>query len=536
MSNSDLTRRSFLGFSGAATVGSAIPAASRIPQSEAATTNQITGCDSHSNIILFVADEMRADALACYGNPVTKTPNFDRIAAEGVKFANCHVQFPICGPSRCSMVTGWPASVRGHRSQSYFLRRDEPNLFRYLKNAGYDVFWLGKNDMLAAESFYDSVTHWKEGGIYGQGPGGGDATGVTPGIHSFLFAPTHEDRRHTHDYALVQSAFEILERKESERPFCIFLALNQPHPPYQAISDFYSMYSPSGIPPLIPPGLSRRPALHEASRKAYGLDKLTDATFRKIRAVYYGQVSFVDWLLGELLEAIERTNHAKDTAVLCFSDHGDYAGDFGLVEKEQALEDPLTHIPMLLRIPGGTRGVNAQEMVELYDMMQTCLDLAGIEAEHTHFARSLLPQAHGKAGNPDRAAFAETGVNIYEPQCFQAPAQGDSLYGPKMKLLIEHPELFSRCAMVRTRDAKLIVRPHGQSELYSYKSDPQERENIYGDRSAAGLQERLKEKLLHWYINTTGIAPFDRDQRNCPRINEGRSAPDPRWQQALLDE
>ena len=298
MSNSDLTRRSFLGFSGAATVGSAIPAASRIPQSEAATTNQITGHDSRPNIILFVADEMRADTLACYGNPVTKTPNFDRVATEGVKFSNCHVQFPICGPSRCSMVTGWPASVRGHRSQSYFLRRDEPNLFRYLKNAGYDVFWLGKNDMLAAESFYDSVTHWKEGGIYGQGPGGGDATGVTPGIHSFLFPPTHEDRRHTHDYALAQSAFEILERKESERPFCIFLALNQPHPPYQAPGDFYSMYSPLDIPPLIPPGLPRRPALHEASRKAYGLDKLTDATFRKIRAVYYGQVSFVDWLLA----------------------------------------------------------------------------------------------------------------------------------------------------------------------------------------------------------------------------------------------
>ena len=116
MSNSDLTRRSFLGFSGAATVGSAISAASRIAQSEAATTNQITGHDSRRNIILFVADEMRADTLACYGNPVTKTPNFDRVASEGVKFANCHVQFPICGPSRCSMVTGWAHRGAGNRT------------------------------------------------------------------------------------------------------------------------------------------------------------------------------------------------------------------------------------------------------------------------------------------------------------------------------------------------------------------------------------------------------------------------------------
>ena len=166
MSNSNLTRRSFLGVSGAAVVGSAVSPASAIPENDTARTNETATQASRPNIILFVADEMRADALACYGNPVTRTPNFDRIAAEGAKFANCHVQFPVCGPSRCSMVTGWPASVRGHRSQSYFLRRDEPNLFRYLKHAGYDVFWFGKNDMFAAESFYDSVTRWKEGGIY----------------------------------------------------------------------------------------------------------------------------------------------------------------------------------------------------------------------------------------------------------------------------------------------------------------------------------------------------------------------------------
>lgn len=534
MSDSELTRRGFLGLTGAAALGSTLARGDATDQ-QPAPAEPSKAVASRPNIILFVADEMRADALACYGNPVTTTPNFDRIAAEGTKFANCHVQFPICGPSRCSMVTGWPASVRGHRSQSYFLRRDEPNLFRYLKQSGYDVFWFGKNDMLAAESFYESVTQWKESGIYGSSLGGGDATGVTPGIHSFLFPPTNEDRRHTHDYALLQSALEILGRKESERPFCLFLALTQPHPPYEAPSDFYSMYSPSAIPPLIPPGLPRRPAFHQASRQAYGLDRLTDETFRKIRAVYYGQVSLVDWLLGELLEALERTNRAKDTALLCFSDHGDYAGDFGMVEKDEALEDPLTHIPMLLRIPGGAAGVSADEMVELYDMMQTCLDLAGVEAQHTHFARSLLPQTRGNPGNPNRAAFAEAGLNIYEPQCFQAALQGGPLYAPKLKLMVEHPELFSRCSMVRTREAKLIVRPHGQSELYNYKSDPQERENIYGERSAAGLQEQLQQRLLHWYINTTGVAPFDKDQRNCPPFYAGRHAPDGGWQQALLD-
>src|ERR1700740_3481893 len=86
------------------------------------------------NLILFLTDELRADALACYGNPVTRTPNFDRLAREGARFEHCHVQNPVCTQSRCSLLTGWPTSVRGHRSLYYFLRRNEPNLFRYLKN------------------------------------------------------------------------------------------------------------------------------------------------------------------------------------------------------------------------------------------------------------------------------------------------------------------------------------------------------------------------------------------------------------------
>lgn len=104
----------------------------------------------------------RADALACYGNPVTKTPNLDLLAWQGTIFRNCHVQNPVCAQSRCSMLTGWPTSVRGHRSLYYLLRKTEPNMFRYLKNAGYDVFFFGKNDALTPDSVADSVTEWED--------------------------------------------------------------------------------------------------------------------------------------------------------------------------------------------------------------------------------------------------------------------------------------------------------------------------------------------------------------------------------------
>jgi arylsulfatase A-like enzyme len=540
MSDLDVTRRKFLGISGATVAGSALTHGATLDPAMAVSIPSATPVN-RPNIVLFLPDELRADSLACLGNPVTKTPNFDRLASEGVKFRNCHVQFPVCGASRCSLVTGWPASIRGHRSLYYFLRPNEPNLFRYLKHAGYDVYWYGKNDMLAAQSFYDSVTEWSERGKVSADtaavfPGSIPPTGITPGTYSFLYPPGG-DRRKTHDYALLQSAIEFLERKQKDRPFCLFIAMLEPHPPYTAPDGFYDLYSPSQLPPLLPHGLPGRPDFHQGIREAYGLDKLDEVTFRKIRAVYYGQVSYADWLLGELMEALEKTGHVKDTALICLSDHGDYAGDYGLVEKwPSGLEDALTRVPVIARVPGGARAVDSQEVIELYDVMQTCLDLAGVEAQHTHFARSLMPQISGKPGDPDRAAFCEGGYNVYEPQCFEPSGSVGGPYAGKISLQNEHPEMISRSAMVRTRDAKLITRPNGQCELYSYQNDPQEKQNLYGDSSVAALQEKLQQRLLNWYINTTGVAPMeDKDQREMPPYYASRSAPPQDWQRTLLD-
>src|SRR5690554_5848771 len=108
------------------------------------------------NFILFNPDEMRAEGVGCYGHPLVPTPNIDRLAAQGTRFDQCHVQHTVCTPSRCSFATGWYPHVRGHRSLWHMLRPDEPNLYKYLKQAGYDVRWWGKNDTLAQESFASS--------------------------------------------------------------------------------------------------------------------------------------------------------------------------------------------------------------------------------------------------------------------------------------------------------------------------------------------------------------------------------------------
>lgn len=486
--------------------------AASLPASGSGTATESSGAARarRPNIIVFMPDELRADALACYGNPLTRTPNFDRLAHSGTRFENCHVQFPVCGASRCSMLTGWPTSVRGHRSLYYFLRPAEPNMFRYLRQAGYDVFLYGKNDVLAPETFADSVTEWQNP----RSPGAEFAAIDKPQRPTTMLLPARGDRRDSVDYAVVQLAIRVLERRESERPFCLFLALFEPHPPYTISADFYNLYRPADIPPLAPANLPRRPRFHAALRTYCGLDQVTDAELRKLRAVYYGQVSYSDWLLGELLEALDRTGHSDDTALLVCSDHGDYSGDYGLIEKWPAgLEDCLTHVPLIARIPGGKQGHVSAELIELYDIMPTCLDLAAAKTTHTHFARTLMPQLHGGPGEPQRAAFSEGGYNAYEPQAFEPVIEG--LYGPKTRLQNEHPETITRCAAVRTRRYKYILRPNDQSELYDCAQDPLQLKNLCGDAGTRAVQSELESRLANWYVNTSGVPPTERDPRGA---------------------
>ncbi len=506
----NFSRRGLIGAAGSTLLASLVPTA--------VCAQARSG--SRPNLILFYPDELRADALACYGNPITRTPNFDRLARSGTLFRDCHVQYPVCAASRCSMLTGLPTSATGHRGFSYLIQPDEPNLLALLRAGGYDTYLFGKNDVLAPETFATSLTDWADPPAPGAAPGDhapGARRGATNGPTTMLL-PASGDRRATSDYGVIRRAIEVIERREADRPFCLFLPIFQPHPPYRAPDGFHDLYKPGDLPPLIPPGLKSKPAFHDAIRRTYQLDRVGDDVLRQVRAVYYGQVSYSDWLLGELMEALERTGRDKDTALFVSSDHGDYAGDYGLVEKwHGGLESCLTHVPLIGRVPGGVAGHVAPDMVELYDVMPTLLGLAGTPARHTHFARSLLPQLAGAAGDPDRAAFTEAGINVYEPQAFDTPSGG--VYRRKSELAAAEPVLVSRAASVRTRRYSYVHRPQGTGELYDRLRDPSERQNLWGDRRLAAVQEDLERRLLDWYINTTGIPRDTRNSRDVPNFN-----------------
>lgn len=483
--------------------------------------NVTTSNPSQHNIIIFMPDQLRAESIECYGHPLVKTPNMDALAAQGTRFAHCQSAYPVCTAARCSMMTGWPPHVRGHRSVYYLLQPDEPNLFRYLKNNGYDVYWYGKNDLLVHEIFEESVTHWN---YFAEGPewSGKDNPWAydDPYYFTFLFGEGR-DRTEYPDYQRVQAAIKVLEATQRERPFCIFLPLFFPHPPFTGPKGFHSMYHPDDIPHLRPGGLTGKPPFYEAIRRSRRLDQLQEADFRKINAVYLGMISYTDWLLGELLEALDKTNHSKDTVVFFCSDHGEWAGDYGLVEKwSAAMDDPILKVPLIVRHPEGKTGHIVDGLVELYDVMATCLEIAGVIPDHTHFARNLLPQIMGNPGDPDRAVFSEGGYNTYELQAFEPLEMfpKEHIYYPKIWLENTHPEMISRTTTIRSKNYKLTLRPDSQSEFYDLTKDPQELYNLYGDPAYAEQQTALKIQLLDWYIRTSDVVPVGRDQRGMPRF------------------
>jgi choline-sulfatase len=473
------------------------------------------------NIIYVNPDEMRADALACYGHSLAQTPNFDRLAAEGTRFDQCHVQHTVCTPSRCSFMTGWYPHTAGHRTLWNPLQLHEPNTMRYLKQAGYDVHWLGKNDCLAPEAFASSVTK-----IYGPREGNvGSSENVfkkgEAGYYSFLNTAMDGPPR---DALYYERAIEYLQgRKADDAPFFMFLPTSFPHPTYHAPEPWYSMYDPDDLPPLRPVVEEGKPDYHRLIRDYRDLNNVDESVLRKIMAVYLGMTSYVDHLLGQLLDAMEETGLAEETAVLAFSDHGDWAGDYGLVEKwPSGLDDTLTRVPLIVRMPGGAKGHVVEEPVELFDIVPTTLALAGVEAQHTHYAQSLIPQLHGAAGDPQRAVFTEGGYDLHEPHCFEGkPSDGvarnpEGIYYPKGMQQQEQPESVCRAVMIRTQEHKLVWRPKGQSELYDLAEDLHELQNVFDREDYTQVQRDLERRLLEWQTRTGDVVPFEPRPRGFP--------------------
>lgn len=487
------------------------------------------------NYVLYMPETLRAESVACYGHPLVRTPNMDRLASEGARFEQCYVQYPICGPSRCSMMTGWYPHNTGCRTNEFFIHPHQPSLLRYMKEAGYQVEFHGKNDLYSQDYFPLAVTR-------STGPGYTRTLGLPthnvhrgeaiaplgePGYYSFLYKPHAGAAEHFEDVHTVSRAIEFLRGwRPDDPPFVLYLPLALPHPPYTVPEPYYSMYDPRDVPPLRPIGLPGVPDAHRLFRRYLELDKLPQDIFRKINAVYLGMITFTDVILGRLLQALDETGLADTTGVFLFSDHGDYGGDYGMVHKTfNTLEDVMLRVPFIARVPGMVRGHSVAEPIELFDLMATVLDLAGIEARHAHFARSLRPQLAGAAGDPERVVMADGGFGAAQLHCLEYNYMGgqllrdpSSVYHRDVVMSRDLPDNFRSAIMLRTNTHKLVHRTHDRCELYDMRRDPRELDNLFDQPQHAELRARLERQLLDRLLETSDVTPYETDARSTPVI------------------
>ena len=493
--------------------------------------------------VFFFPDEMRASALSPYGNPAAVTPNFDRLAREGTLFENNYTQHPVCVASRCSLMTGWYPHVGGFRTLRYFLHSYHPNYLRYLKEAGYEIHVYGKNHMFDEETYFSCIDKFlfadfghSDGKQYeGNVPVAERLKGQQTNIngpnsmssmfnvkdYTMLLDPMDDDElEEINDTQCVEAALDAIRGwKEGDKPMFIFLPTFYPHAPYTITKHFIDMYDPEKLPDPLPPDIVNKPrfqALIRHYREMEGDSDLDPKVYRKIYAVYLAMCSYSDMLLGRVLDALDETGLAADTTVIASSDHGDWAGDWGLIEKwPSGMDDDLTKVPLIIRRPGCPGGHRVKELTQTFDIFPTICEWEDIRIRHDQFGVSLARQVEGAAGDPERVVFCEGGYDEREPHCFEGTPRfrffmvPRSIYYPKMIQQQEEPKSVCRTVMMRTQRYKLTVRTDGDNELYDMEQDPSELHNLYQEPGMAGTVNELKSRMLTWLIGTSDTVPWE---------------------------
>lgn len=479
------------------------------------------------DIIVINPDQMRADALGHLGNAAAYTPNIDALAEDGVSFANAFCQNPVCVPSRCSFMTGTYPHTNGHRTMSYLLRDGEKNLFELLKNNGYYVWSSGRGDCLAGQDkkwlkkCTDKIYN-KCGGDRPKDDGRGEKG--DPRYFSFLRGTIRTNNAdgitHDNDFVWTNGLEKAIKTADKDKPLFAFLGLMNPHPPYKAEKKYLDLIDESKLQERIPASTQedKKPSMEYALRKDMELEKLSEEQFREIRKTYLAMCAKVDDYVGRVVKALKDSGRYDNAAIFFFSDHGDFTGDYSLVEKAQNLfPNCITNVPFLVKPPKGysiDKGVN-NSLVELIDFYATATDFAKVEPDHTHFGKSLVPAIADKTVPHREYAFCEGGRLMSEAHCTE---QVENYFGvkadeyePRIKIQQRPTGEHTKAVMICSKDYKYVMRLYEKDEFYVLEKG--ERHNEIDNPDYANIIAKMREAILKWYMETCDIVPFEADSR-----------------------
>jgi arylsulfatase A-like enzyme len=477
--------------------------------------------NSKPNLVIFMPDQLRYDSLGCFGNTLVKTPNIDAFAAQSTKFTNCYLQATVCSQSRCSLYTGLYPHVSGHRSLDNLIKPWEPNMFRSLKESGYHVACLApRGDTFAPTVTELSLTEYgflETPDLMPKFGGGGAAQEAPEDIWSRLFYKglRGPERSVDYDEAAVRSALKWLECPP-EGPWVLYLPLIFPHCPFQVEEPYFSMYDRKQMPVPSKPAdkTGYEPRYFEKNRERYGTERATDEIWAEISATYYGMISRLDDQFGRIAERLAKTDLAPNTVTMFYTDHGEYLGDHGMIEKwPSGVSEVLAREPLIIGGAGLPAGKTCDMICEMVDLLPTIFQLCGIDEAFPHNGTSLLPAILQGKEHPKKFAYTEGGFLVSEePLLEQAP------YPYDIKSMLQHEDttIVGKTVGMRSKEWTYVYRLYEPAELYNRTTDLAELHNLAGDPRYSQVIQEMRNEMFSWMMETADVLPFVKDPRFPP--------------------
>jgi iduronate 2-sulfatase len=435
------------------------------------------GRATRPNVLFIVADDLR-NSLAAYGDTAVRSPNFDRLARRSVLFDRAYVQYPVCNPSRASILTGLlPESTRVLDNQVFFRRTlpDIVTLPQLLKQQGYftaslgKIFHRGGTMEQVNDSWADSVswTHIRfyQGAPRGQRGEGRNLTGSALLWARWLAADgTDEDQP---DGQIAAEAVRLIEEKRNT-PFFIGIGFHKPHDPFIAPKKYFDLYPLDKIAlHKDPPNRSPEERL-AIPNQFHEFESFTDQERREFKRAYLAGVSFMDAQLGKVLDALDRTGLWNNTIVIFVGDHGYHLGERGWWNKATLFELS-TRAPLVVYSPRAKgNGRVARSIVEFVDLYPTLMQLTGLTAPHRLAGTSLVPLLDDPSLSVKNAAYT----------------------------VVTRGNILGRS--IRTDRWRYTEWDGGNEgiELYDHESDPGEYHNLARDVQHAAIVTQMKAVLM----------------------------------------
>ena len=437
--------------------------------------------DRRPNVVFILTDDQRWDCLGVAGHPFLKTPNMDRIANEGVRFANMFVTTSLCSPSRASFLSGLYAHTHGVINNFTEYPPNLPSYPRALQSSGYETAYIGKwhmgedNDE-KRPGFDYWISHKGQGKYY-------DTT--------FNVNGKRQEIKGYYTHVVTQMAVDWL-RKPRNRPFLLGLGHKAPHgvwvpePKYEHTFDRIQVKRPptaDDTGPNKPSFVRERIATwHGINGNLYGLND-----FDKFVRYYHATILSVDDSVGAIYEALRATGELDNTLILLAGDNGFLLGEHASIDKRTMWEESI-RVPLLARYPGLIREPRLiREQVLNIDVAPSIVDIC---------AAGPLAGAQGKSFKNLVRGQERSWRNSWY---YEYNYEKEFPYTPNVR-------------GVRTDDWKYIHYPNGDeqpdkylAELYHLKEDPLERYNLINDPAARGELAKLRAELHRLKVETGAL-------------------------------